>query len=125
MRSHPARVQANNRLKQMFPYAIHVAEPPPLSETEWQNQLGRRFDGLKEKNEVSVHKYGQDYPMKTEQKETFTDFERQTYSVEAIKLQEKKENSLKLKHKAMKDTIQNMIYEMKHRELDTISKMQQ
>ena len=43
--------------------------------------------------------------MKTEQKETFTDFERQTYSVEAIKLQEKKENSLKLKHKAMKDTI--------------------
>ena len=61
--------------------------------------------------------------MYSHMRESHADYERQSYSVEAIKLQKKKQSGLQLKEKVMKDTLTNMIYEIKHRELDTVSKM--
>ena len=50
VRSHPARVEAGARMRKQFPYSFATAEPPKLRDTEWNNSLGRRFDGLSEKN---------------------------------------------------------------------------
>ena len=111
-------------MKNQFPFSFQRTEPPKLSDTEWEGSLGKRFDGLVEKNLVTVNKFGKDYPMYSSNKESFRDYPRESQSVEAVKMMSRKQADRLVKDKCSKDGLKNLIYDMKHRELDTIAKMQ-
>ena len=47
-----------------------------LKDTEWYNALGKRFDGLSEKNVSAINRYGSNFPLTSTAKEALPDHER-------------------------------------------------